>query len=274
MRGDLLHAMTARADALLEHLPGAVEGRARETHRARVAARRLAETLPLAGAAGERAARRVRDARRVLGRGREIDVTIDLLAEEQVRHDWPSALVTRVHRHLDTVAAERKASSRDELDRIDPSKLRKEIRAAGAIAGSLDPADVVARWRARLQVRESALARAIHKTGSLYDAERLHRVRIEVKKLRYVLELGADLSVRRSVTRLASLTGVQERLGRLHDLQMLQTQIRDVESRLVAGRGRVARGLARMAEDVEADCRAAHADVLPRLAALRRTVKA
>jgi CHAD domain-containing protein len=263
MRRDLLHALTARADALFEHLPGALENRARDTHQARVAARRLVEVLPLAGPAGERLARRVRDVRRALGAARDIHVLIDLFAEESARHDWPEPLVARVRRHLDGVAKKRLADSRDGIERVDAAKLRRGIRKVGAFVTGL-PADVVAeRLRLRRADREAALARAVTAAGALYDAERLHRVRIQSKKLRYILEAAAETSATRPTRRQAALKIVQEQLGRLHDLHELQVEIRAVEASLVPGRGRVAHGLARMADDVEADCRALHAAVLP-----------
>lgn len=267
MPRDLLEAITARADALLEHLPGALDGRGRETHRARVAARRLAEVLPLIGAAGERVARQVRDVRRLLGAGREIDVTMDLLAEQAARHEWAPALVARVQRHLEAVAKKRRASSHDILEDVDPSKLRRGIRAAGVRAAKISTAVALKRLHERREAREASLARAARASGAMYDVERLHRVRIHVKKLRYVIEAAGDMTGRRAATRIASLSQVQEHLGRLHDLQVLQGQIRSVESGFVPGRGRVAHGLARMADDVETDCRALHAAVLPRIRA-------
>lgn len=269
MPRDLVHAIEARAEALLEHLPRALDGRARDTHRARVAARRLAEVLPLAGRVGERVARQVRDVRRVLGAEREIDVTIDLLAEEAARHDWPGSIVGRIRRHLDDVAKTRRATWRARRDGVDPGKLGRAIRRVGAEAAVLTVGDVALRLSERRLTREASLARAVKAVGALYEIERLHRVRIEVKKLRYVLEVTAELSARRSIARIEALTAIQEQLGRLHDLQVLQGQIRDVESRFVPGRGRVARDLARMTDDVEADCRALHAAVLPQLRSAR-----
>jgi CHAD domain-containing protein len=263
MPRNLLHALTARADAFFEHLPGALEGRARDTHQARVASRRLVEVLPLAGDAGARLARRVRDVRRALGAAREIDVLIDLVAEEGARHDWPPPLVARVRRHLDEVAKKRLAESKDDIERVDPAKLRRGIRKVGALVADMPATLVAGRLRIRREEREAALARAVAAAGALYDADRLHRVRIESKKLRYILEAAADASAARTGRRQSALKTVQEQLGRLHDLHELQVQIRAVEGRLVPGRGRIAHGLARMADDVEADCRVLHAAVLP-----------
>jgi len=270
MPRELLEAIAARAEALLEYLPGALDGRTRHVHRARVAARRMAEVLPLVGPTGERLARQVRDVRRVLGAERELDVTIDLLTEEAARHDWSEPLVERVHRHLGEVAKKRRAEWRAHRDKVDPAKLRRGIRAVASAAANVSEAHVIARLLMRRVTREASLARAVAAVGALYDVERLHRVRIEVKKLRYVLEVTSELSARRSKARIETLTTLQEQLGRLHDLQVLQGQIRDVESRQVPGRGRIARDLARMADDVEADCRALHAAVLPEIRPARR----
>ena len=266
MRHDLLHAMTVRAEAFLEYLPGALDGHVRDTHQTRVAARRLIETLPLSGPAGGRLARQIREVRRALGAGREMDVTLALLAEEAARRDWPPALVRRVRAHVEAARDAQRADAREALDRVDESKLRRGIRAAGAGAAEMTPARVKARLQAREAERASALARAVRAAGAIYDPERLHHVRIAAKKLRYTLEVVGEVIGGRTAKRVARLRDLQEVLGRLHDLQVLQKGIREVEGALVPGRGRVARGLSRMAEALEVECRALHADALRSIA--------
>jgi len=270
MARDLFHSISARADHLCEHLPGALRGRTRETHQARVAARRLVEVLPLVGPSGDRLARQVRSIRVALGAGREVAVTIDLLAEEGARHDWPHTLTARIKRHLDDAAESHQAAAQNELNKLEPAKLRRRLRDVASDAKALKSAIALERLDAQIARREGTLARAVHAAGGLYDVERLHRIRIESKKLRYVLEVAAEVVGARSRRRLAALKTVQELLGRLHDLQTLQGHIREVEITFVPGRGGVARGLAQMAEDVEADCRAVHAAALPLIQKLSR----
>ena len=60
----------------------------------------------------------------------------------------------------------------------------------------------------------------------MYLPERLHDVRIAVKKLRYAVELGADASGARREPDLRALKRGQEMLGRMHDLQMLIDRVR------------------------------------------------
>jgi CHAD domain-containing protein len=94
-------------------------------------------------------------------------------------------------------------------------------------------------------------------------ADRLHKVRIAAKKLRYTLELGAK-AARLTVGReIAMLKRVQELLGRLHDLQILQSHVQAV----AAGSGsdvRLTRALGGILATFETDCRTLHAVFLAR----------
>src|SRR3954467_3821920 len=98
---DLLHLVTSRSDRLLSHVRGAQHGDARDTHQARVAARRLAETLALAGKAGARLDRDVRDLRRALGATRELDVSRMIFDYAATEHRWPRDAVRLVRRYLE-----------------------------------------------------------------------------------------------------------------------------------------------------------------------------
>ncbi len=89
------------------------------------------------------------------------------------------------------------------LDEITPSrldKLRKRLvqRRRARIAHARADAT---RWPKRpTQSRERArkLRAAIERAGGIYLADRLHRVRIEAKKLRYALEIQRELTQSRS----------------------------------------------------------------------------
>lgn len=262
MQRDLVEAVTSRAEALLAEMAGAREGQARATHRARVAARRLAEVLPLVGGAGQRLARRVREIRRALGAGREVDVTIEVLRHESAAREWSQPLVKRLQIHLETERDRRVSEASKVLDRWDGSRLRRRLRAVGEKAAEVRMRDLRAPLLARQVLREQRLEAAAAKAGALYDVDRLHAVRVAVKKYRYVLEVGADLLGQRNSRRLAQLKALQERLGDLHDLQVLLHEIRSYETTLTPGRGHVARALAHMANDVEADCRRLHGRVV------------
>ena len=71
----------------------------------------------------------------------------------------------------------------------------------------------------------------MREAGAVYVAERLHLVRIALKKLRYALELKADMAGGRAETPpLRVLRRGQELLGRLHDLQVLIDRVRQMQA--------------------------------------------
>src|SRR6185503_19473667 len=100
----LADALSAHARALVKRAAAAVDGPVDAVRRARVASRRLRETLGILDDAGVRmgAGRAERDARaitRAFGPVREIDVAIEELVRGARRHGWPADAVVR--RRLD-----------------------------------------------------------------------------------------------------------------------------------------------------------------------------
>ena len=250
----------ARARVLVAHLPGALAGDSDDAHRTRVAARRLGELLPvLRGRRAERLRADVRHVRQALGARRELSVTLALLAEEAGRWDWPAPLVARVARYLEAARPEIEAESRKQARLINIPRLKRRLERVSRQAQAESYPELVARLHLRREAREQALARAVFAAGGIYDADRLHAVRIAAKKLRYALEAQVACVGRGPANRIRALKALQDELGRLHDLQVLEAVLRNVESRLVSGRGGVARGLERMGTDLETECRRLHA---------------
>lgn len=259
---DLLHLVTARADALLAHVPGALDGDARDTHQARVGARRFAEVLALTGDAGARLRRDIRALRRGLGATREIDVARHLVEAEARRFDWPPAATNRLRRYLDEERDARQDAAGRVLSHVSVSRLRRHIRDLGADVAAIAPRTVAARVRARVRARERAFITAVRQAGALYDVDKLHAVRIAGKKLRYTLEIGREALGQRSAARIESLKRQQRLLGELHDTQVLEAHIRELESRLESNRGTTAMALAAMRDQLDAECRRLHANWL------------
>ena len=79
---------------------------------------------------------------------------------------------------------------------------------------------------ARAARRAEGLRAAIENAAGIYLPDRLHEVRIAVKKLRYALEIARDLSGSRATARIRTLKRVQDLLGRMHDLEMLIARTR------------------------------------------------
>ena len=258
-------------------------------HQLRVASRRVQEALPLASGGHHRrrvrrARRKVRALRQALGAVRERDVTLGLLATIEASH--PDAR-SAVHLVRQAIRAERQAALREAaayLSARSPADLtRKLSRAAdgasdadegGARAGRTDGTD----WRLRLAAgvarRVRQLEQAIEHAGGLYAADRLHRVRVSAKKLRYALELGHEVRLRRWGAAIRSLKQIQDHLGALQDGEVLMRHIRSVSSSSDVSTGQEA--FARLTRLLEEDTRQHHARFLrlrARLLTLCATVR-
>lgn len=254
-----------RLVSMLKAMPAAQAGDETSVHQARVASRRLREALPVLSAradwdAIDKAGKRVRRITRALGPVRELDVTLSLLAELDAKHVAPKRAIARVRA---AVLEERQKRRRAMLAEMSPSrleKLRKRLvevaapEARGQITrNALDEAAQQASLRAK------SLKAAIERAGGIYLADRLHRVRIEAKKLRYALEIQRELTRSRFTARLNRLKQQQDLLGRVHDLEVLIERARDVQASLPASNRRAMADLTRLIRAVEDECREGHA---------------
>lgn len=262
-RCDLLQSRLARFTKALHDVD---EGDVRAVHRTRVGSRRLRELLPilqLGSATAEKAGRRLRRITRRLGGLRELDVQLAVLDELQSSRPFEQRAIALLRSDIE--------NARDEARRT----LRGKAVAAGAkrvadkLAGVLTDLDGAAdhspervwRWAldARVARRASALERAIDAAGSVYLPERLHAVRIALKKLRYGAELAAEANGRPDRRTLGSLKRVQRLLGRMHDLQVLINRVRSVQGALTPPDINTWRDLDRLLGSLERSCRRLHA---------------
>src|SRR2546422_281093 len=78
--------------------------------------------------------------------------------------------------------------------------------------------------------RPSPLAETMAAAGAMYLPDRLHAVRIAVKKLRYAFEVSAEITGRHAPLDLDHLRRTQALLGRLHDLQVLIDRVRQMQA--------------------------------------------
>ena len=255
-----------RLVSLLTAMPAAQAGDETSVHQARVASRRLREALPVLGAradenALERAEKRVRRITRALGPVRELDVTLLLLAELEGKGTAARRAIARVRT---AVIEERQKRRTEMLEEITPSrldKLRKRlVRVASPNSRAVAvPRNALTEASAQAAHRAKALKAAIDRAGGIYLADRLHRVRIEAKKLRYALEIQRELMRSRSTAGLARLKNQQDLLGRVHDLEILIDRARGVQSTL-APRDRIGMAeLNRLVRVLEDECREGHA---------------
>lgn len=259
--------------ALKRHLPAAVKGDQKGVHQARVASRRLRESVPVLAAglkAGKtgKTRRKIQGLTRALGSVRELDVSLLLLDELARSKDVPRVAVEDVRAH---VIAERDRGRAVMLKRLQRVNMDKLSRRLTALADTLEHAEDD-RWRdalaARLVKRSRRLSEAIEEAGQMYAPERLHAVRIAGKKLRYGLEIAADTGVTSAAPRVRTIKRVQDMLGVLHDLQVLQSHVAGVQA-VGGGTRAAAPGLEILARHIEDRCRHLHGRYVATTPALR-----
>jgi CHAD domain-containing protein len=256
-----------RLAALAEHLPAALGGNVKAVHQARVASRRLREVLPVVGLpAGERrlrpAIQRVRRITRALGPVRELDVTLELLDELSVHHPARIPAIRLVRRG---VTAERERRKNALHAALDGKQAERALDAVARVVDRLAATTDDGSWRhvlgARTLERSNVLESTMEDVGLLFDPTRLHAVRIAAKKLRYALEMADEARVAVTAPLVKILKGLQEQLGRLHDLQVLLVFARAPDIDAVE---RNRKPLAALREIVERECHREHARYLRR----------
>jgi CHAD domain-containing protein len=260
--------------------PDFISGRTAGLHKTRVASRRIREALPIVGATAppakvKKLRRKMRALTRSLGPIRELDVELDILEDKSKTEGVPGRAIEMVRREV----ASRRQALRDELagnapvgdlkkllkklERVAEKGARGRGRGAREAKGKRQKADgdFEALWRgvlaARLMRRAKAMALAIEGAGAVYIPERLHVVRISTKKLRYALEIARDAGVTAATPLIRVLRPHQERLGHLHDLQMLLKHVRETEAS--PGVGSRVNDLTAYADSLDRECRRLHA---------------
>jgi CHAD domain-containing protein len=264
--------LARRARALKVHLAGALAGNGHGVHQARVASRRLREAVPVLtcgvkGTKASRARRKIRRLTKALGTVRELDVTLKVLDELAARDTLPRLALEEVRAHVVTERDERRNVMLKRLEQVNVPKLERRLAAVGQALAQSDSEE----WRdalgSRLLKRSKALAAAMAAAGHMYSPEHLHRVRIEAKKLRYAMELASDAGVKSAAAPVRAVKHAQDTLGKLHDLQVLQTHVAAVQAR-PAGHTSPDGGLDIISRALEDQCRHLHARyvaAIPRL---------
>jgi CHAD domain-containing protein len=275
--------------------PDFVNGRTTGLHKTRVASRRIREALPIIAVAAppdkvKKLSKKMRALTRYLGPIRELDVELDML-DHTPSDAAPERVIEMVRREVATRRKVLREGLADNAPVGDVRKLLKKLERVGKAGqkaedkaqkedgkGQTPNGDLDAQWHAvlaaRLVRRTKALDSAVDGAGPLYAPERLHNVRIAAKKLRYTLEIAQDASVPGAAALVRALKRHQERLGRLHDVQMLLRHVRETEGSPAFG-ARV-NDLAAFADALDRRCRKLHADFVEHrgeLASITRDVR-
>ena len=269
--------LARRARALKRHLKEAVAGDGHGVHQARVASRRLREAVPVLAAGLEntkagKARKKIRRITTALGSIRELDVTVALLDELSRRGTLPRLALEQVRAYVIKERDKRRETMARRLERVNVSKLERRL---GSLSDALEAADGDL-WKqtlaTRLLKRSKRLESSVQEAGQMYQAERLHRVRLSAKKLRYAMEVAAETGTPAATQTVRTLKRTQDALGRLHDVQVLQTYVAAVQAKpptttLPDG------GLEIIARALEDECRHLHARYMTSVPALLSTIE-
>ena len=249
-----------RVTALGRALPAAKAGDATSLHQARVATRRLRAALPIlgSGAKAGKLTRSVRRLTRALGPLRELDVELLILDELEKSAEVPQSGIDCLRASIVEERERLQADVQERIDDFDVDKLRKRaLAAARKQAGDKRPRDA-SEAAGRAARRARRLSAAIDDAAGVYLPDRLHAVRIAVKKLRYTVELMPRAGSSRTASRIRTLKNAQDLLGRMHDLEMLIARTRGIQSSPGASTLKVSGALDRLVRRLENECRQLH----------------
>ncbi len=241
-------------------------------HQTRVASRRLRELLPLLRLEADTTRalkRRLKRVTRELGSVRELDVLASMLEDLHSHPQYSSFAV----QHVAALVSTERAAAMDRLAaRLPEDKLERIVRRLETVIRDRrkpgvtpGPRITAARdvWitavEARVAFRAGRVRAAIDAAGGIFFPERLHRVRIGLKKLRYAVELLAEGRRRSMTADLNVLKTAQALLGRLRDLEVLIGRTHQTQASMQQPLNLAVWGeLGALADAVEADCRRLH----------------
>jgi CHAD domain-containing protein len=224
-------------DEFFKLLPNVREGSVEAIHEARVASRRMRAILPLlAGRLTPSDLEHFGEVLRRVGRCRDLDVQLELLQSlepalprtgadvQELRAAWRAKRERRVRRLVKSFERLRVEHELHHLAHLirDRAPLLFSIRRHASAASA---------WDAMLagQMRELAgrLAADIDRAGGLMFPNRLHSARVTIKKLRYATEIATVTGMAHLDGAVRAMRKTQQLLGRIHDLDVLASTLRD-----------------------------------------------
>jgi CHAD domain-containing protein len=258
-----------RLEMFTRMLHGVEKGDVRALHRTRVASRRLRELLPVLHVDApltRKLGRRLHKVTDRLGTVRELDVLLLVLDELHDPGRLSDHALARVRSAVEKERAQAGERLFDKLPVAELHRLSERLNEVADDLGSVDApegrrADRATRWAIEAQAarRGERLANAMREAGAVYLPDRLHAVRIAVKKLRYALELRDEVhGVKRSED-VRTLRRAQDLLGRMHDLQVLIERVRQVQAALTPPDSTIWDEFDALVDALENDCRRLHA---------------
>lgn len=213
-----------------------ISDQAEPIHQTRVWSRRLQQVFrvlfnkPAAGKA-RKVMRMLSRTRRSLGVCRNLDVSIDLVEkrldgamDDAARDAW-----RRVQQYLQEKRGPELLQARKQLSECNVMSFIRRARATLESADQeVDPARSL-----RKSVGESSMewSDALDRAAHDRTPENFHAFRIAGKRLRYGLEILADLGNRSAITKVKVLKKLQDQIGEWHDRQALLQAVAEFISR-------------------------------------------
>jgi CHAD domain-containing protein len=239
-----------RIKAVFRRLPKALAGGEEDLHQMRVAGRRLRVALPLFvrkpdGRRGRRSLGLLRGLTRTGGISRDLDVSVALFEAELAKGvATPEDRILR--RRLRAARTRGHARMAEALLDLEIARLRRDLRVLARRSDGVFA--VLRRIREMRDVQGAAALALIATLGDRFDAPSLHRLRRQVRRLRYAAELSGALKGQDAVAA-ADFRVLQDELGALHDTYVLSEWLRrQAESSRARGDTAVAEAAAALHE--------------------------
>jgi CHAD domain-containing protein len=253
---------------VFKHLPRTLVGDQEAVHQMRVAGRRLRVTLPIlarkpTGRRVKRALVVLREMAQAAGRGRELDVSMELL-EARLRALGTSSLEQGLLRgRLARALRRSRRRMADAMLDIEIARLRRDLRSV-VKAGPADELTLLGRLRETRDALGGAIGKGLAALGNRFDPEALHRLRRQARRLRYAAEVS-DVLVGEDSPAPAALKDLQDRLGAIHDNHVLGDWLSRVAARATArGQAALAAETGALAEWFDEQSRSHHRALLER----------
>jgi CHAD domain-containing protein len=258
--------LVERVGVLYRNLPKALAGEEEPVHQVRVSGRRLRAVLPLLtpkpdGKRVRRAARILREMVRTAGRSRDLDVCVGLFEKRASKRGTRSPEEADLLRRLKAARVRSRARLAAGLLDLEISVLRRDLREILARGGE-EIFTVRERLARERETEGPDLIGRIGAIGNRFDPIELHRLRRDVRRARYITEIGASIGEDPAETP-KQLKSLQDHLGMLHDAHLLASWFgRQAAAASKIGRAALAAEAAKWEAAFESSARARHREYL------------
>lgn len=213
--GRLLERLASQIDTTIRQ-----RGRADAIHHLRVAVRRFAQAVAVFKPCfPEKESRRIRRRLKAIlalaGPVRDCDIALEIVAAQK-----KTALAVKLRARRQRAGRALMATLQQWVARKSAARWRQAMQAGDAPLPVEEMAQQELRRRAKLFFRQGSQV-----AGANADAGELHKVRIAAKKLRYTLELFADLYGPGAEDWLDRIRGAQTLLGGINDCRAVRSLV-------------------------------------------------